>query len=78
MGLQECRGQEGSDFYLQIDEAATAVLFVGQTLLCQAALRAAQGVKQLYFTAKLGCALWLMTIGFLPTTLHSDTPIPAI
>lgn len=28
--------------------------------------------------AKLRCALWLVTIDFLPTTLHLDTSIPVI
>lgn len=28
--------------------------------------------------AKLRCALWLVTIDFLPTTLHFDTSIPVI
>lgn len=82
----ECKAigsEEGSDFHLQIDQADAGI-----TTVCRAPLRPA--IHRLLpalcgegnscpalSAAKLRCALWLMTIDFLPTTLHFDPEFPS-
>lgn len=71
--------EEGNDFYLQIDQADAGVAFVCGALHSQTAPRLpGRETAVLLSAAKLRCALWLVTIDFLPTTLHFDTTIPVI
>lgn len=74
------RGSEGgNDFCLQIDQAEAGVAFVCRALPSQTAPCAVWGGNSwMLSAAELRRALWLVTIDFLPTTLHFDTSIPVI
>ena len=78
---EKCKGtggQEGNDFCVQIDQADAGVTFVCRApplpfTDCSPSCLGRETAVPLS-AAKLRCALWLMTIDFLPTTLPFDTP----
>lgn len=78
----KCKGtgsSEDNDFCLQIDGADAGVPFVGPSppfIGCSLGCPRKTAVP--LSPANLRCALWLVTIDFLPTTLHFDTSIPVI
>lgn len=68
--------EQGKDLYLQIDQADAGVAFVWGALGSQTAPRLPGRETAALAAAKLTCALWCVTIDFLPTTLRLDTAIP--
>lgn len=70
------RRRGGKDLYLQIDQADAGVAFVWGALGSQTAPRLPGRETAALAAAKLTCALWCVTIDFLPTTLRLDTAIP--